>query len=154
MPPENNPADDVPADKDELEAAMARLVGTKLHPGPFDCYAKAEPDEPMFILLARDKYAPGLVWLWSVLRELDGDDPAKLKDARERVASMVLWAADHGRKSAGVAQPVLAGVFEMIRVINHHQAKDAKNDETTLEDMRRFLCAAKFEPDPAPPAGG
>jgi hypothetical protein len=29
-------------------------MGTKSNPGPFDCYAKAEPDEPMFVLLARD----------------------------------------------------------------------------------------------------
>lgn len=29
-------------------------MGTKANPGEYDCYDKAEPDEPMFVLLARD----------------------------------------------------------------------------------------------------
>lgn len=29
-------------------------MGTKNNPGQFDCYANALPDEPMFVLLARD----------------------------------------------------------------------------------------------------
>lgn len=29
-------------------------MGTKNNPGSFDCYGNALPDEPMFILLARD----------------------------------------------------------------------------------------------------
>lgn len=29
-------------------------MGTKSNPTQFDCYANALPDEPMFILLARD----------------------------------------------------------------------------------------------------
>jgi hypothetical protein len=29
-------------------------MGTKNKPGRFDCYANALPDEPMFVLLARD----------------------------------------------------------------------------------------------------
>jgi hypothetical protein len=33
-------------------------MGTKRNPGLSDCYAKAEADEPMFVLLARDKHAP------------------------------------------------------------------------------------------------
>lgn len=48
------------------------MMGTKNNPGTFDCYAKAEPDEPMFILLGRDKYAPVLVALWVNLRAADG----------------------------------------------------------------------------------
>ena len=39
-------------------------MGTKNNPGTFDCYANAEGDEPMFVLLGRDKHAPTLVWLW------------------------------------------------------------------------------------------
>jgi hypothetical protein len=40
-------------------------MGTKNNPGKFDCYADAEPDEPMFVLLARDISAPFLVRLWA-----------------------------------------------------------------------------------------
>src|ERR1044072_2239185 len=58
-------------------------LGTKNNPGKFDCYANADPDEPMFVLLGRDKHAPTLVWLWSTLRELDNEDPAKVQEARE-----------------------------------------------------------------------
>jgi hypothetical protein len=43
-------------------------MGTKLNPGKFDCYENAEPDEPLFTLLARDPLAPGLVQIWAMLR--------------------------------------------------------------------------------------
>ncbi len=42
-------------------------MGTKNRPGEFDGYQKAEPDEPMFTLLARDPLAPILVRLWADL---------------------------------------------------------------------------------------
>ena len=42
-------------------------MGTKTNPGQYDCYAKAEPDEPLFVLLARDPLAPILVRLWADL---------------------------------------------------------------------------------------
>jgi len=45
-------------------------MGTKQNPGAFDCYVKAKPDEPMFILLARDPIAPLLVRLWAVIATL------------------------------------------------------------------------------------
>lgn len=44
-------------------------MGTKQNPGPFDCYAKAKPDEPMFVLLARDPLAPEIVRRWAELRK-------------------------------------------------------------------------------------
>lgn len=40
-------------------------MGTKANPAPNDCYAKAEDDEPMFTLLARDPQAPSLVRQWA-----------------------------------------------------------------------------------------
>ncbi len=43
-------------------------MGTKNNPGKFDCYEKAEPDEPMFILLGRDKFAGHLTSIWAKLR--------------------------------------------------------------------------------------
>lgn len=39
-------------------------MGTKNNPAPFDCYDAAEPDEPMFVLLARDGAAPLTVEAW------------------------------------------------------------------------------------------
>lgn len=44
-------------------------MATKNNPGPFDCLTKAEPDEPMFILLARDELAPSIVRIWTLIRD-------------------------------------------------------------------------------------
>lgn len=46
-------------------------MGTKENPGEFDCYSKALPNEPMFVLLARDPYAPELIDQWAVNRARD-----------------------------------------------------------------------------------
>lgn len=43
-------------------------MGTKNNPGEFDCYANALPDEPMFILLARDPQSPHRVEEWANTR--------------------------------------------------------------------------------------
>lgn len=56
-------------------------MGTKNNPGAYDCYANADPDEPMFVLLGRDKYAPMLVRLWAEMRFLDGEEKAKVLEA-------------------------------------------------------------------------
>lgn len=48
-------------------------MGTKSNPGNFDCYDSAEMNEPMFILLARDKLAPSLVQIWAAVRSGDNE---------------------------------------------------------------------------------
>jgi hypothetical protein len=44
-------------------------MGTKNAPGEFDCYRAALPDEPMFVLLARDPDFRRLVHSWANQRE-------------------------------------------------------------------------------------
>jgi len=87
-------------------------MGTKNEPGVYDCYAKAEPDEPMYVLLARDPLAAHLIHLWVFLRahdwvsmfhELAGlmaialseprkaDDDPKLIEAQQRAVKMAAW---------------------------------------------------------------
>lgn len=39
-------------------------MGTKREPGQFDCYLNAHPDEPLFVLLARDPAAPAAILEW------------------------------------------------------------------------------------------
>jgi hypothetical protein len=46
-------------------------MGTKNNPGKFDCYANALPDEPMFVLLARDPDFARLVKKWAMRRLRD-----------------------------------------------------------------------------------
>jgi hypothetical protein len=72
-------------------------MGTKNHPSPFDCYANAEPDEPMFILLGRDLQAPKLVRLWADWREARGEDPAKVAEARQCADAMQRYAEGRRR---------------------------------------------------------
>jgi len=66
-------------------------MGTKKRPGTFDCYENAEDDEPMFVLLARDSSAPKLVMQWAAWREGQGEDPAKVAEARACAAAMEAW---------------------------------------------------------------
>ena len=80
-------------------------MGTKLNPGAHDCYDKAEPDEPMFVLLARDELAPDLVRCWAELRgRRRGPDDPKVAEAFECAEAMERWAADHG-DSTGIEAP-------------------------------------------------
>jgi hypothetical protein len=73
-------------------------MGTKNCPGDFDCYANAEPDEPMFVLLARDESAPGLIREWVYQRNVRKGLDAMARDdkAFEALAcadSMDAWRA-------------------------------------------------------------
>lgn len=78
-------------------------MGTKSNPGAFDCYANAQDDEPMFVLLARDHRAPALVRAWvdrhrTERMEAEGDFPYNL-DNKEREAlaiadAMEAWRLD------------------------------------------------------------
>ena len=119
-------------------------MGTKSNPGAYDCYANAEPDEPMFVLLARDKHAPTLVWLWATLRELDQEDPAKVAEARECVNAMCDWQKAHGRAAVGTGQAALAAVLELIRAANY-SIRGATNEATSDAQMRLFLAETLFE---------
>lgn len=75
-------------------------MGTKNNPGKFDCYAKAEPDEPMFVLLARDPFAPFVVELWRQLHMWmvgrEGVAGDKSDEARRCILAMEKWAVEHG----------------------------------------------------------
>lgn len=66
-------------------------MGTKNNPGKFDCYENAEPDEPMFVLLARDRHAPALIRIWAERRDAEGEDPAKVNEALACARDMEEW---------------------------------------------------------------
>jgi hypothetical protein len=46
-------------------------MGTKNNPGQFDCYGAALPDEPMFVLLARDPSFATIIREWVNRRHSD-----------------------------------------------------------------------------------
>lgn len=73
-------------------------MGTRNNPGQFDCHSNALPDEPMFILLARDMAAPAAVEKWIEYREAliqigraPLADRAMIAEARSCVDAMVAW---------------------------------------------------------------
>jgi|SRR6185312_4911842 len=93
-------------------------MATKRNPGPFDCYANADPDEPLFVLLGRDKHAPALVWMWAALREMDDEDPVKVAEARQCVAAMMKWSFDHNRQVVGVGELALSAMAEVMTALS------------------------------------
>ena len=73
-------------------------MGTKNNPGQFDCYANAEPDEPLFTLLARDPAAPDAILEWIrtrremiALGEKPGSDWPVIDEALVLVDEMRAW---------------------------------------------------------------
>jgi hypothetical protein len=83
-------------------------MGTKADPTEFDCYAAAEDDEPMFVLLARDATAPDVVRAWADARYarlamFDGEarvaevlaDLAQIDEARRCADQMETWRDEH-----------------------------------------------------------
>jgi len=119
-------------------------MGTKLNPGQFDCYANAAEDEPMFILLARDKHAPTLVWLWAAMRELDGETPEKIQEARDCIAAMIQYQIKNGNKGVGLAEAGLVAMMELIRAANH-AATIKPEPEKQNDRFRLFLAQSRIE---------
>jgi len=63
--------------------AGSSTMGTKANPGQYDCHAKALPNEPMFVLLARDPDFQHIVTHWALRREQAinrGERPATDKE--------------------------------------------------------------------------
>jgi hypothetical protein len=76
--------------------------GTKVNPGDEDCYSAALPDEPLFVLLARDPSAPDLVMQWAYHRRLDVasgkrpvEDDEKVMRALAIASQMRDWRTQH-----------------------------------------------------------
>ena len=108
-------------------------MGTKANPGSYDCYSKAEPDEPMFVLLGRDPVAAAAVWLWIQIRkEMGTTEEPMLDEARACMRALTKWARSHGKEEQAQAMlHALKKLFErsggsLFRLI----------PETNLEDMK------------------
>lgn len=134
-------------------------MGSKLNPGRFDCYDAALPDEPMFILLARDPSAPGLVNKWASERQhAIRVGQRSLKD-REMVHEALRCAEDMHRWRAhnnGVWRRPLADNHQPdMRYVTHVEIKhSAKLDEaikrfqnTTTSPLSRPITPPTLYPD-------
>lgn len=78
-------------------------MGTMTKPGRFDCLAKIMPDEPFFLLMARDLCAPKAVRYWAVQRRnylqagtiKYDDDVAQIYEAEQTSYDMEKWYAEN-----------------------------------------------------------
>lgn len=77
-------------------------MGTKLNPGKYDCLDRCEPDEPNFLLLARDVAAPNLVRQWAKERAYlisvgrkPASDSDMVSDAMALADEMDAWRIKH-----------------------------------------------------------
>lgn len=70
-------------------------MGTKSQPGFYSYLGKAEPDEPVFVLLGRDAQAPDLVRRWADERHRLGEDRARVAEAYALAKAMENYAAEY-----------------------------------------------------------
>ena len=72
-------------------------MGTKNNPGQFDCFGKAEADEPTFTLRAKDPAAPETIRAWGRERRKwercrrKPDEAARLEEAEACASAMERW---------------------------------------------------------------
>lgn len=59
---------------------------------------RAAEDEPLFVLRAKDKSAPGIVRVWVAAAELAGVSREKVDEALDLANQMERWAAENGSK--------------------------------------------------------
>lgn len=83
-------------------------MGTKTNPGRYDCYAALQPDEPHFVLMARDKHFARVVGFWALLRMqeiAEGRDPMAEVDKVHEALEVAREGADW--RTAKLAEPAL-----------------------------------------------
>lgn len=63
--------------------------------GKCSCLENSAPDEPIFVLVARDRLAPRVVWNWADAAEVAGVPQEKIDEARALAGEMMAWQARH-----------------------------------------------------------
>jgi len=71
---------------------------------PDSCLSKAEPDEPIFILRAKDALAPQAVRLWASMA-FGAHEIEKVNEALELAVQMERWHSDRGEKVCSIESP-------------------------------------------------
>jgi len=75
---------------------------------PTSCLNKAAPDEPVFVLRAKDALAAQTVRLWAAMA-FERHEPEKLKEALDLADRMDKWRQERQPKEAGTAIGSSAG---------------------------------------------
>jgi len=101
-------------------------MGTKRNPGKYDCYANAEPDEPMFVLLGRDPLAPTLLRLWALLRHrsvecADTSEAEKVAEALQCADAMANYGKNRGKSLTTANEAICTNlVVEATKGMHEH----------------------------------
>ena len=66
-------------------------MGTKNNPGQFDCYDDIDPDEPFFVLRAKDPLAAMIVRWWAGVADKTGVSEEKVREALSCSYNMWEW---------------------------------------------------------------
>lgn len=87
-------------------------MGTRDNPGRFDCYAKAEPDEQLFTLMARDPDFEEFVRWWAHwrsrqieagVRPATEEEFAQIKEAQEIATEGGIWGRAYRQRQEHLA---------------------------------------------------
>lgn len=91
-------------------------MGTKKDPGRHDCYDRAYPDEPLFVLRAKDYSAPDLVRHWAHIRMEKAADIVnesershevdKIVEALRCARQMERWRREYDSAMTRIRRPV------------------------------------------------
>lgn len=126
---------------------------------PRGCLSKALPDEPFFVLLARDPSAPAAIVRWADLRaaravEEEGrQDAQQLTEAFDIAEAMQAWRkANDGRwreQRPPVTVDVLAGVLRamtdnLVGPVDPDDGSDAANGKYATRMLALIDVAAQF----------
>lgn len=127
-------------------------MGTKLQELRDGCFHAAMDDEPMFVLLARDPAAPGLVRNWARQREdqiIRGSRPAsdmgKVNEARQcadrmerwREANDGVWRTGMFADNTGQDQPQRGDTF----TFDHDEPLDYRDVHITRREGDEIVCS-------------
>jgi hypothetical protein len=113
-------------------------MSTKSNPGVYNCYAKAEPDEPMFTLLGRDPVASFLVGIWIDARKKLGlDTPEKLAEASACSDALHDWAIE--RLGPERMLEVVTAMHQLL--VEYAKDTDTLGAAELLEDAKKEQAA-------------
>ena len=130
-------------------------MGTKNKPAASDCYALAEGDEPLFVLLARDLHAPFLVQAWADIREKAGESKEKVAEARACADAMRGWAqTKRGKPPMGIPavyELLSHGTIAAVLLKDEDDAEEAAAADPAADPAAPVTVPSTSPPSVAPP---
>jgi alkanesulfonate monooxygenase SsuD/methylene tetrahydromethanopterin reductase-like flavin-dependent oxidoreductase (luciferase family) len=77
-------------------------MGSKSQPGFYSYLGKAEPDEPVFVLMGRDPLAPDLIRRWADTAQANGERRDKVAEAYALAKQFEEYAHDFKNRPTNV----------------------------------------------------